>query len=178
MFVREAAQFLDDLLQFRRQHVARGAQHARISEVVDVFGSAAEVHQFEQRGSGAAGREFLAYEIFHGLDVVVDARLDGFHGCRRIITRFERQARRQLAHGLGQRLREDLRHGLRQRQQPGRFDADALADQPAFRQHGAQGIRTLAVSAIDGRERGKCGGIHVREASAKCWVLDWGANDI
>ena len=41
----------------------------------------------------------------------------------------------------------------RQREQPGGFDADALADQAAFRQDGAQRIGTLAITAVDGRER-------------------------
>ena len=58
-----------------------------------------------------------------------------------------------LPDGVGERLRQHLRHGFGQRQQPGRFDAHALADQAAFRQHRAQRVGTLAITAIDGRER-------------------------
>ena len=72
------------------------AQHARVGEVVDVLGGAAEVHQLEHGGRGAALRELLAHEIFHGLDVVVDARLDGLDRGRRVVARFEREARGEL----------------------------------------------------------------------------------
>ena len=163
--MREAAQLFDESLDFAAQYGARGAQHARIRQVVDVFRGAAEVHEFQHGRRGAARGELLADEVFHRLDVVIDARLDGFHRRRGVIAGFQRQAGGQLAHRFGQRLDEDLRHGFGQRQQPGRFDTHAFADQAAFRQHGAQRIRTLAVAAIDGRKRGQCGGIHEREAS-------------
>ena len=77
VFVREAAQFLDDLFELARQHGAGRAQHARVGEIVDVFGSAAEMHELELGGRGAAWPELVAHEIFHRLHVVVDAALDG-----------------------------------------------------------------------------------------------------
>ena len=122
-------------------------------------------------GVAPLGGELLAHEIFHGLHVVVDAALDGLDGGRRIVARLEREARGELLHGVGQRLRQDLRHGFGQRQQPGGFDAHALADQAAFRQHRAQRVGALAVSAIDGRERQECCGIHERHASKR--AIDW-----
>ncbi len=109
VLVREAAQLFDELREFAGQHRARRAQHARVGEVVDVFGGAAEMHQLEHRRGGAAGGEFLAHEVLHGLHVVVDARFDGLDGRRRVVTRLQRQARGQLADRLGQRLAEDLR---------------------------------------------------------------------
>jgi hypothetical protein len=90
----------------------------------------------------------------------------------RVVAGFERQAGRELAHRVGQRLLQDLGHGFGEAQQPGGLDADSLADQPAFRQHRAQPIGSLAVSTIDGGERGKGCGIHERTAS-KSLLLDW-----
>ena len=63
-------------------------------------------------------------------------------------------------------------HRLGEPQQPGGLDADSLADQPAFRQHGAQPIGSLAIAAIDGRKRGKCCGIH-EERCLESMLLDW-----
>ena len=105
------------------------------------------------RGRGAARRELLAHEVLHGLHVVVDAALDGLDRRRRVVAGFERQARGELFRPVRRSgCAEQLRHGFGQRQQPGGFDAHALADQAAFRQHGAQWVGSLCDS---GRRREK-----------------------
>ena len=143
---------------------ARRAQHARVGEVVDVLGGAAEVHQLEHRGRGAARGELLAHEVLDRLHVVVDARFDGLDGGRRVLARLERQARGELAHGIGQRLLQASAARIR----PGdssqaasmriRSRISPLSDSTA-----RSAIGSLAVAAIDGRKRGKCCGIHERD---------------
>ena len=78
-----------DGIEHRQQHgAARAFQHERIRQIIDVLGGAPEVHPFELRRASPAGLEFVADPIFHGLHVVLGARLDGLDGahvrCRRV----------------------------------------------------------------------------------------------
>jgi hypothetical protein len=155
VLVRERAQLLDELVELAGEHDASGTQHACVGEIVDVLGRAAEVHELEHGGARAGRLQLLAHEVLHGLHVVVDARLDGLHGRGRVVAGLERERRRELLHGAGQRLAQQCGHGFREIQQPGGLDAHALADEPALGQHGTQRIRSLAITTVDRGQGGQ-----------------------
>jgi len=116
----------------RQQRRPRLLQQARIAQVVDVLGGAAEVHQLESRGCGSCPGELFAHVVLDRLHVVVDARLDGFHGRRRRLGRRLRELLGARAHRAAQARTGELRHGRGELQQPVCLDADALADQPGL----------------------------------------------
>jgi len=70
-------------LERAEERRARRVQQARVTEVVDVFRGAAEVHQLEGRIRGPDRGQLLTQVVFNSLDVVIDALLDGLDGRRR-----------------------------------------------------------------------------------------------
>lgn len=62
----------------RHQILARTAQDQGIGNVVDVLGSAGEVHEWAQPGQLRAFGQPLVDEVFHCLDIVIGGFLDGF----------------------------------------------------------------------------------------------------
>ena len=67
-------------LRERGEHApARLAEEARVAQIVDVLGGAAEMHELEGGLARPRGRELLADVILDCLDIVVDDRLDGLH---------------------------------------------------------------------------------------------------
>src|SRR4029077_11947664 len=103
---------------------ARRLQQARVTEVVDVFRGAAEVHQLERRIRGPDRGQLLTRVVYTSLDVVSDALLDGLDrrsrcrlGCDGKLTRALVRRGRKLRAG-------QLRHRRRQMQQPQRLDTD------------------------------------------------------
>jgi hypothetical protein len=151
--MRELGQFDRAGVERAEQRVARRVQQARVTEVVDVFRGAAEVHQLERRIRGPDRSQLLAYVVLNGLDVVIDALLDRLDGRRRCRLGRGCKLTRALAH-RGRELRAgQLRHRRRQVQQPLRLDADALADQSALREQAAQRRARGAVAPIHRRQR-------------------------
>src|SRR6202040_1996558 len=81
--MRELGQLERAGVESAEQRVARRVQQARVTEVVDVFRGAAEVHQLERRIRSPDRSQLLAYVVFNGLDVVIDALLYRLDGRRR-----------------------------------------------------------------------------------------------
>src|SRR5581483_4121121 len=135
------------------QRGARPLQKARVAEIIDVFGGAAEVHQLECGLTGAGQRELLANVIFDCFDVVIDARLDRFHRPRAILIGLMRKAFRPRSGARRQGGSGKLRHGLREVQQPARLDADALPDEAGLGEQLAHRSGGCAIAAVNRRER-------------------------
>jgi hypothetical protein len=86
MGVREAAQRRDHRVDRRQQNeLARAGQQPRVTQVVDVLGRAADVHQLEQGGRRASRGEPFAHVVLDGLHVVVDPLLDRLHRRRHVV---------------------------------------------------------------------------------------------
>ena len=158
-----------------QQHgAARVAQQARVAEIVDVLGSAAEVHEFERGGAGADGRQRLAHEIFHRLDVVVDTPFDGFDGRGRQRSRVLCERRGARGHVCRQGGRQQ-RGGLAgEPDEPQGLDAYAFTDQRRLGQVLAQRRDRGRIATVHGRERGKGRGFHgdaVRDRNARLAII-------
>ncbi len=111
-------------------------QHARVAQIVDVFGGAAEVHQLQRCFGGAGRPQLLAHVVLDSLDIVIDAGLRCCLTASAACTGGSRDQRLgALAHGRLQRCTGELRRGRRQVQQPVRLDADALPDETGLRQN-------------------------------------------
>jgi hypothetical protein len=140
-------------LEHRQERAASCPQQVGVAEVIDVLRGGAEMHQLEGSGGSSSGRELLAYVVLHGLDVVVDPRLDALDGCRRALIGGLRKLLGPLAHLRAECRAGKLRNGGAEMQEPLRLDADALADQPSLRQQAAQWLGGGTVAPIDGRKR-------------------------
>ena len=135
------------------QQRARAGEQTRVAHVVDVLGSAGEVHQLQGRRRRAGLLERPAHVVLDRLHVVVDARFDCLHRLRgtRIVGAGEFCG--TGTHRRAQRSAGQLRRRCRQVQQPLRFDADALTDEPGLGQEAAQGRGRRAVAAVDRCQR-------------------------
>ena len=118
------------------------------------------MHQLQLRGRGARRPQCVAHEIFDGLDVVIDALLDGLDRRRAVVTGIVGELRavsRRTAgpSGMAGRCRSDSASCSTHRAST----RTALADQPAFGQQHCERFDRGTVTTVD---RGKCSeaGIH------------------
>lgn len=153
----------DDLVQRRQQHgVAAVTQHQGVGNVVDVFGSAAEVDEFGDAGDFGVMAETLFQPVFHGLHVMVGGGLDGFHGFA-VGHRETGDDRIELGHGGGgERCNfSQLRRGGKGLE-PFDLDLDPVADQAEFRKVLAERGNLGFITAVEGRQRGDGLQIHAK----------------
>ena len=74
---------VDKLAPVRQNHlIARGFQHQRVGEVVNVFGGAGEVDEFGYRMQFSDIGHFFLEEILYRFHIVVGGTFDGFDALR------------------------------------------------------------------------------------------------
>jgi len=154
MLICELPQRSADRGKLGEQGNSGALQHAGIGQIVDVLGSAAEMHEFEHGVARSSTRELLAHVVLDRLDVVIGALLDRLHGGGGRGGRRGRQLSRNVEHGC-RNVRsggEARRSSFGECQQPLGLDPDALADQRRFGKVLSQRQRAARVAAVDGRE--------------------------
>ena len=153
---RERAKRVDQALQARQHHrLARLAQHQGPGEIVDILGSAGEVHELQRRLRLLVRPELRAQPVLDRLHVVIGLGLDlldvlgvGFGELLGEAAQgAQRTRRKRLQFADGALLRERL--------EPRQLDPDAVADERLLAEVDPQGIEGLGVPAVEGRERRK-----------------------
>ena len=144
----------DQRVEPGQQHlIARFLEHERVAQIVDVLGSAREMHELATRTPGGNGIEAALDEVFDRFHIVIGLALDplDLHGI-----------------GVGELGRERIEDGkcfarqtaqLRdqrlccERFEPERFDAHSLTYQPALTEERAQLGAFVGISPIDRGDR-------------------------
>ena len=167
----ERRQCCADRVERRQQQLgARRLQHQGVGEVVDVLGSAAEVHPLQVCGRGAARSELGADPVLDRLHVMVGARLDGLDRGNIGRGRIAGEPLEPLPCRGRQRRQRPCGGTRRQAQGPRTFDPHALAHQARLAEDGANGLEFAGVTAVERRKRLNRGGGHRRSGHS---VLDY-----
>ena len=77
--VRQKSEPLIERIDCGNENRARGGEEARIAQIIEILGGAAEMHQFQYAFARAGGEKLLPHVVFDGLDVVIYARLYLFY---------------------------------------------------------------------------------------------------
>ena len=99
--MRKLSELVDACLKRFNESRARGFQHAGVTQIVDIFGGAAEVNELESSGARASRAQLLPDVILNRFHIVIDAGFDDLHGFSGTVVGVVRKLPRAFDDGSG-----------------------------------------------------------------------------